>query len=571
VSIKYPGKRPEYFAWGHSTENNCTKRQAATQLRAAWKHPGGVCFHNAAFDMAVAFKSFGLQPLSCPDFHDTMILAFLADPYRKAMGLKALADDLFDMPPDEQNELKEWIIANVPEMRGKKKDWARYICRAPGKLVGRYANGDTSRTWMLFDEFKWVRDAMPEAYERERRLLPVLEEMSTAGIPISPEVHKLAEAMPAQRAKLDTWVRKRLGVSTDFDLQKREALCDAIEDAGLLDEWILTAKGARSLAHADFATVCNDAKFAEALHQRSLLKTLDTTFIANWSSMIQETGRLHVQWNSIRGAEGARIFGARTGRLSSTPNVQNISKGGPPVSVVRNLLIPNLRTLIKAARGKRLGIADYSQQEPRMAAHFENKELAQAYRANPQLDFHSNTMRMMAEIGRIVSRDTSKTLGLAILYALGLDALAFKLGCTREEASTLRRLFKKAVPGIAKLEQDMKFAWSCDDQITTWGGRDVWCEPPLHGRSFAYRALNYACQGSSADQTKQAMIDFHEDPKRESNLIFSVHDELGIEAPTKIVKREAKRLVTHMEGVGPFNVPFRADVGTGISWWEAKP
>ncbi len=576
VAIKWPGLRSKYWAWGHPTQNNCTYAQAKRELKRAWKHVAGVLFHNAAFDVSVANVFFELPWLAWDRIQDTKLLAFLDDPYKRRIGLKDLAEEFLGIIPAERDLVQEWILKNVPEMKGKKKGWAAYICRAPGKLVGKYASADDDMTIGLWKYYASVRSGMPQAYERERRLLEPLESMSTVGIPMALEVHELAEQMPKRRERLDVWIRKRLGVSTSFDLQKKNPLCDAIEDAGLVEEWILTGKsGARSLAHEDFAEVCLDPVFAEALYQRSLMKTLGTTFLQRWSDDMEETGRFHITWNSTTGMHGdgtgSRV-GARTGRISATPNMMNVSKAAPPVSVVSNLEIPNLRTQIKSKRGRRLGVADYSQQEPRQAADRAGGALAQQYRDNPKLDFHANTQRLMAEIGAQVTRDTSKTLGLAVLYALGLDALGFRLGVDRSAASTLRKQFRTALPDITALEKELKRMWEAGEPIVTWGNRIVCCEAPsASGRSFAYRALNYYCQGSSADQIKQAIIDYWENPKREADLILCVHDELVIETPSKIAKRELALLKSTMEGVGPFTVPFTADGGIGATWWEAKP
>lgn len=568
AAIRWPGKRSKYLAWGHPCENNTTKAKARRELRDAWRHPGGVLFHNAAFDLAVGEVHLDLPWLPWDRFEDTKLLAFLHNPYSRALKLKLLAEEHLGMPPDEQTMLRDWVVANVPEAKRKPKQWAAHIHRAPGSLAGRYAKGDTDRTLGLFDFYKPTRDAMPEAYERERRILEVLEEMSNVGFPVDPRIEQIYSDAPKQRHRVEAWLRRRLGVGRTFDLQKRDQLADAIEDAGMLDEWIETKTGKRSLAHEDFALVCQDKPFAAAMHQRGMMQTIENTFLRRWCDMYQQTGRVHVGWNSVAGDDK----GARTGRLSSTPNAQNISKKGPEKSAVRNVVQVNLRAVVKAPRGLRLVVADYAQQEPRQAAHFAGGTIAQAYRDNPHLDFHVNTQMKMSEFGIELERDAAKTLGLALLYALGLDAMSQKMdNCGRQEASRRRKIFKKAMPEFQALDRELKTRWELGEPITTWGGRIVHCEPPSNGRNFAYRALNYICQGSSADQMKQAMIDYNDDPKREGSLILSVHDEPVVECEAAAAKQEAKRLVRHMVNVGPFVVPFTADVGIGQTWWGAKP
>ena len=402
LAVRWPGRNPKYMAWGHPCENNCTKTEALRELRRAWKHPGGVLWHNAAFDLAVAAKFFGMRWPAWDRFHDTKLLAFLDNPYRLNISLKALGEDLLGMPHTEQDELQEWIIENVPECRRKKSIWGGYICRAPAKLAGRYAIGDVVRTYGLFKHYAWIRTAMPEAYQRERELLGVLDEMSAEGFPVTPKIGQLVKQSEKDLTRIDAWVRRYLGLPKGFDLQKREQLADAIEDAGLLEEWIETSTGKRSLAHEDFTLVCQDKVFARGMHQRSMMKTVHQTFLVRWQAMAQVTGRVHVTWNSTTGMHGDGTgvkVGARTGRLSSTPNAQNISKEGPGKSVLRNLELINLRKVVRAEPNSKLGVADYAQQEPRQAAHFAGGNIARMYREDPTLDFHNNTVSMTAQMG----------------------------------------------------------------------------------------------------------------------------------------------------------------------------
>ena len=44
VSIKYPGKKAKYWAWGHPTGNNCCWSDAAAELKKAWAYKEGLLF-----------------------------------------------------------------------------------------------------------------------------------------------------------------------------------------------------------------------------------------------------------------------------------------------------------------------------------------------------------------------------------------------------------------------------------------------------------------------------------------------------------------------------------------------
>src|SRR5210317_1199579 len=151
VAIQTPRGKKSYLAWGHPSENNCTKGHARRQLLQIWNKP--LLFHNAAFDMEVAETHLDLPiPLK---WDDTLLLAFLCDPRRISLSLKPMAEQILNMPPEEQEELKDWVINNYMKPNGLRKEsqWGAYIAYAPGKLVGKYAVGDVDRTAKLYKYF----------------------------------------------------------------------------------------------------------------------------------------------------------------------------------------------------------------------------------------------------------------------------------------------------------------------------------------------------------------------------------------------------------------------------------
>ena len=77
-------------------------------------------------------------------------------------------------------------------------------------------------------------------------------------------------------------------------------------------------------------------------------------------------------------------------------------------------------------------------------------------------------------------------------------------------------------------------------------------------RAFTYKALNKLIQGSSADQTKKAMVDCY----KEGLLpMLTVHDELCFSIESK---EQADRIVDIMENCIPkLNVPFEVDMVLG--------
>ena len=83
-------------------------------------------------------------------------------------------------------------------------------------------------------------------------------------------------------------------------------------------------------------------------------------------------------------------------------------------------------------------------------------------------------------------------------------------------------------------------------------------------RAFTYKALNRLIQGSSADQTKQAMLACHEAGYLP---ILQLHDELCFNVKSPI---DAAKIKKAMENCIEFKLPFVVDTNLGDSWGEAK-
>ena len=193
VAIKYESNPSRYYAWGHPTGNNCTRAEAMTALERAWLSGEDLLFHNAKFDMDVAEIRCDMPRLAWDQVHDTMFLAFLADPHSSTISLKPLAERYLGLPPEEQDEVAGWLRAHG--VITAKQGPGAFISQAPGDVAGRYACGDVDRTHALFQLLhkKIVDAGMEKAYDRERRLLPILLQRA-AGHPggRAPAVHRRA-------------------------------------------------------------------------------------------------------------------------------------------------------------------------------------------------------------------------------------------------------------------------------------------------------------------------------------------------------------------------------------------
>jgi hypothetical protein len=136
-----------YHAWGHPAENNCSEESIRQAVEILLKDEDCVWIaHNLAFDAAILTKKWNLKfpwhRSSC-----TMLKAFLHDPYGE-LSLKPLAAKLLNMPAEEQEAVRAWLIAHGI-CASNSRDWGAHIMKAPGNLVGAYAYGDIDRTEKL--------------------------------------------------------------------------------------------------------------------------------------------------------------------------------------------------------------------------------------------------------------------------------------------------------------------------------------------------------------------------------------------------------------------------------------
>ena len=586
VSIKEHGKPARYYAWGHPTGNNCTVAKGVDALRKAVKNKHGVVCHNGKFDGDVAETHLGVT-WPWDKTHDTMILAYLIDPHSKVIDLKPLSERYLDMPPSERDAVRDWLIANKIVTKVM-KNWGAYISKAPGDLVGEYANGDTIRTEQLFQLFypRVVEVDMIDAYRREIRLLPVLLRAEREGVAV--DAKKLRADVTTYTAaitQVDEMIgkllrMKNLNVDSDTDL------ADAIERRFPGRDWVLTPTGQRSTSKENLKAVITNKPLLAMLTYRASVMTCLNTFMQPWlltASDADACGRIYTYWNSTAQDKGG---GSRTGRLSSTPNFQNIptlkspkfvdaieyharylsDKGLPALPQVRSYIVADTKQDVLCDR-------DFSQQELRVLAHFEDGAMMRGYLENPRLDLHDYARQVIKDnVGLELTRKDTKNIAFGLLYGMGLGSLAEKLGLTVDEARTTRNAYLNTFPGIKLISSDLKMRAQNDLPMRTWGGRLYYVEPPkiIDGklRSFEYKLFNYLIQGSSADITKEAILAYDE-LRRDGHLRLTVHDELLISVPKKAWRGEMELLRRAMENV-PLDVPLLSDGGVGYRWTELK-
>jgi DNA polymerase-1 len=556
-----------------------------------WDSNEPLLFHNAKFDVDVAQTHMQVGDLDWRRVHDTLYLVFFEDPHAVSHALKPSSERLLGMVSEERDEVRDWLVAAGLARKGS-KSWGAHIAKAPGDLVGKYADGDVIRTERLFKKLYpvIVNRGMLPAYDRERELMPILLANEKHGV--RADLDKLETDIGMYKftkARIDDWLRKQLG-SKEINLDADDDVVRALVERGLADPtlFLLTPTGKPSMSKDSVEGAVTNKNLLLALRYRAKLSTFLGTFLEPWQRQaIDGEGWIYPSWNQVKQYGSWGDAGARTGRLSAsrfmnapkTVNHDDPTAYGyvelPKIPRVKLPGLPQVRTYILPDKKQVWCKRDYSQQELRILGHFEDGALLQAYQQNPKLNVHTFAAAMIGERFNLpVTRDQMKTVGFGLLYGMGLGTLAERLGVDVTTAQTIKKAYMDIFPGLRTLQNGLKQLSVEGQPIATWGGRQYYTEPPKmengRKRTFEYKLLNYLIQGSAADCTKQAIINYHNHPKSRGQFLLTVHDEINFSVEPRDVDHEMGVLREAMLDVA-FDVPMLSDGAVGHTWGNLSP
>lgn len=572
-------KAKQYVACRSPSEKAQVKAIIKDLIRRGYR----LLMHNASFDLDVAETHLGVPwPMT---HHDTLLLAYLVEPRAPTFSLKPTAQRLLGIQPKERDLLKEWVLEHVAG--ATEKSWGAYISEAPFELVRPYAIADVDLSYKLFLHYMKVLKKDPQlqrAYERELRVTRVLVKMERRGIPVR---------VPELEHDLKQWKQCKHQLEQELFLHLKVPKKDRNEEfawsgknfaqqvitSGLTNGVIpVTAKGNPSTS-ADNLGPLLPKKVAVKLEVRAQLQTCISTFAEAWLAQARDGGRFYARYNQVRQDYhgGGGMVGTTTGRVSMTPNLQNVIRSD------KDPRVPKLRDYLGPPKGWWWLKRDYSQQEFRIFAHYEEGELLDRYKANPKMDAHVVTGLILKErAGVDLPRRTMKDINFGVIYGMGKKKMAIKLGLDTKTTDQTMSAYHRSLPGIRTLQQSLTALADANEPIYTWGGRRYYCEPPkeiTEGyrkgqlQTYEYKLLNLLVQGSAADATKEAMLRYdatgwNEDDK--GPLLLQVHDELDALAPAGLRKEAMKVLRECMESI-ELDVPLLSDGSASrVSWDQVE-
>jgi len=523
-------------------------------------------FHNSMYDVGW-LRAEGIEVKG--PILDTMIMAPLIDENRRFYNLNSLAIDYLKEFKNEKtlrHAASEFGVDPKSEMY-----------KLPAKYVGAYAEQDAAVTLKLYDHFVTLLDKeeCTSIFELETSLLPVILDMKTKGVRVDlDQAEKVKKQMALQEKKLLNEILKETGVAVEPWVST--SIAKVFDFFGL--EYFRTEKIGSPSFTKQFLSHHSHPVAKKIVKIRELNKA-NTTFVETILNHAHN-GRIHCDFHPLRTDDGGTV----TGRFSSSnPNLQQIPSRDLEIKkAIRGLFIPE--------DGCKWGSFDYASQEPRWLVHYCAKPLSEGF-VHPLIDevivkYHEGEAdfhQMVADMANI-SRKEAKTVNLGIMYGMGRKKLADTLAITDDEAVSLLNNYHKKVPFVKELAMRVSNYASNHGIIRTQLGRkcrfelyepkgfsskrplpikDAVKEYQNVQRAYTYKALNRLIQGSSADQTKKAMVDCYA-----AGLcpMLTVHDELCFNIENEEQVDKIKEIMTTC--VPDVRVPFDVDVELGDNWGQ---
>ena len=585
-----------YFPIAHEQGPNMDRKKTIEWFKDICESPATKIFHNAMYDVCW-IRNLGIKINGL--IIDTMIASSLIDENRFSYTLNTLS---WHHLGEGKSEARLNQAAKERGLDPKADMW-----RMPAMEVGGYAEKDAELTLRLWHKLKKViiEDNLQDIFNLETDLFPCLVDMRHLGVRVDIEkANQLKTALAVKEENLLQQVKIETGVDTQ--------IWAAASIAKVFDKLKLPYTRTEKTNSPSFTKnfISNHANpVVNMIAEARKINKVRTTFIDTILKH-EHNGRIHADINQIRSDDGGTV----TGRFSySNPNLQQIPARDPETG-------PLLRSLFIPEEGCKWGTFDYSQQEPRLVAHYALKfslpsvnKIADSYETDPSTDFH----KIVAEMAKI-PRSQAKTINLGLFYGMGKAKLQGELGVSKEKSEELFTKYHSEAPFVKQLMNKVMKASEARGQIKTLLGRRCRFpkyEPVLRGadwgtyvppedhermlelqemgphikdfegnvvkdkngkpkrnywhqnatrRAFTYKALNKLIQGSAADMTKKAMVELYKE-----GLIghIQIHDELDFSIESE---EQAKKIKDIMENAVDLEVPNKVDYESGPNWGEIK-
>lgn len=554
ISLSWKAGEAYYIPVGHQTGEQLSLESVIRELGPIFGDPKiGKTGHNIKYDYQI-LKEAGL-PLEGIIF-DTMVAAFLINPAARSQALSSLSLTELGI---EMIEITELI---GPKGRNQKTFDQTDIVEAT-----QYAAEDADMSWRLYEVL--IRDLskagklLEVGYKLEWPLIPVLGDMELVGVKLDVEFFAgFSKQLANRQAKTIEQIFKYAG--REFNINSTQQLKEILFDTLKIDSKNLkkVKTGGASTAASELEKLRDQHPIIELIFEFREVAKLQSTYVDTLPLLInKKTQRVHTSYSQTI---------AQTGRLSSNnPNLQNIP--------VRTQLGREIRKGFVAEAGKLFISADYSQIELRLAAALANDtQMIEDFKSG--IDIHTLTAAQMHGVDpKEVTKDQrygAKTINFGVLYGMSPHGLTVATGMTYEESAEFIKRYYEIRKGVAEYIEKLKQQAQAEGYTETLFGRRRPC-PEIKSSNYIVRsaaeraAVNMPLQGTAADMMKLAMIKLVPRLSKltgQAHMILQIHDELIVEADTKLVDEVELILRDTMEQVVSLAVPIKVGLSKGKNW-----
>jgi len=624
----YHGDR--VFCWAYSTSKGERGFMLRTKKSLKWLHrllntpSKAVIFQNAKFDLKMlTFEGIDVFKLKA-DIHCTLLLSKVLDSVETTHNLRYLSRKHLHKDSTDKDRVEEWVKSNKRRF-SKEYDREPTFKDAPIELVKRRAMWDADTTLELFQKlYPQAERTCLDLYNTERRLTFVCIDMENTGVLV--DITKAKELRSQARKTVDQILKDlnklvcpllvrhkkkgkmvevvvkefnpaspihlpaaftKLGIPLKYKTKPKKKKGGGTTGGGnwCFDEYAMVRYVSKPLATAIYNSGKENwgaRKFYNTIHRiikkhnlskrellpplvikyRELTKLISTYYNHLIEDCVdvhktptgREIGTLHCNFNQSQ---------AMTGRFSSSkPNLQNMPR----------LLGP--RQCFICRKGRRNWHFDYEQVEMRFYVHF-SKDTKMAGRLSTDLHRHtaSEMYNKAPEDITKEERERAGSINFAVIYGAGAETMAETLSrkgapTTEKQAFRFITKYNRIYPSVKRTGQALARQLRKKGYIVNPFGRRYYIP-----KAFSYKALNYMCQGTSADQIKKAMVEaFFWLRKRgfKTKLIMTIHDELVFEIPYSEERKAVPQIVRIMEDLTGYFVPITVGIDIATKQWSHK-
>jgi DNA polymerase-1 len=448
-----------------------------------------------------------------------------------------------------------------------------------------YVLSDADFAWNLYHyELEWFGSSP----ERERLLhlvtdlemdfIDVLIDMALYGIKTDIEVLKQGEEILTEKAiQLEAEIYKNYG---EFNLKSPMQLCEKIYGIkisrknkqvtleklpGKYPKPTKMTKSKNPVPSTDDDALSSlNTPIARLIQQhRAIVKQLDT-YAKGYQKWVID-GRIYPTFSSCL---------IVTGRLQSqSPSMQVLPREPIEGWWVRDAFI--------ASEGYDLIVADESQLEIRLTAHFSKDEnLIHAITSGE--DVHTEVAKMMLGKKDISKKERAdcKTSNFAVLYGLSAKALGIRLEMSKQQAANLIETYYETFPRVRFWKASVIKKLNKNGFIKNPLGR-IRRIPDIFSsdagiKSYAERqAVNWLPQGFASDIMKVAMVNMSKEFKEkglDAHVLLQIHDEVVVEVKKDQSEQAAEIIKRNMEHpfINDLAVPLEVIPKICQRWSEGK-